>query len=79
MLDQNVQQEQQPQDPQTPAALTIVDLQNIRSIIELSSRRGAFMAGELVSVGLIYNKLDAFLKIVLASQQPVATEEQPTQ
>jgi hypothetical protein len=54
-----------------PAApeLTIVDLQNIRSIIEVSSRRGAFAAGELEAVGSTFNKLAKFLDAV-APQQP---------
>jgi hypothetical protein len=41
--------------------LTVQDLATIRNIIDVASTRGAFKAGELESVGKIYNKLDLFL------------------
>ena len=50
-----------------PAAapdLTITDLANTRSIIELASRRGAFVANELSAVGATFDKLNAFLNAV---------------
>jgi hypothetical protein len=56
--------------PTTPE-LTIVDLQNIRSVIDVASRRGAFGAAEMAAVGGVFNKLDAFL----ASVTPPATPE----
>lgn len=65
-------QEVQQPEAQAPAApeLTIVDLQNIRSIIEVSSRRGAFAAGELEAVGTTFNKLAKFLDAVAPAQTP---------
>jgi hypothetical protein len=67
-------EETQPATP--PADLTIVDLQNLRSIIDVAARRGAFAAAEMTSVGTVFNKLDNFLTAVAPPQQPQA--EQPT-
>ena len=44
--------------------LTLIDLQNIRSIIDVASRRGAFGAAEMTGVGTVFDKLDAFLEAV---------------
>ena len=69
------QEEQQAVEQTQPAPaapeLTITDLQNIRTIIDAASRRGAFGAGEMAGVGGVFNKLDAFLNAV-APQQPPA-------
>lgn len=71
------QEEQQAveQTQSTPAApeLTITDLQNIRTIIDAASRRGAFGAGEMAGVGGVFNKLDAFLNAVAPQQPPADT------
>lgn len=67
-------EETQPTTP--PADLTIVDLQNLRSIIDVAARRGAFAAAEMTSVGTVFNKLDNFLTAVAPPQQPQT--EQPT-
>jgi hypothetical protein len=70
---QEVQSEaQQPAGPE----LTIVDLQNIRAIIDVAAGRGTFKAAEMEAVGATFNKLNKFLDAV-APQQPAATEEQP--
>jgi hypothetical protein len=61
------------QEQQASPELTISDLQNIRSIIEVSARRGAFGAAEMEAVGATFNKLAKFLEAV-APQQPA--EEQ---
>jgi len=58
--------------PQTPE-LTITDLLNLRSIVEVAVRRGAFAANEVSAVGTSYDKLNAFLNVVA----PPKTEEQP--
>jgi hypothetical protein len=51
--------------PEAPAAdLNISDLLAVKSIIEISSQRGAFKANELEGVGKIYNKLSNFLEAV---------------
>ena len=60
------------EETQTAPDLTIVDLQNIRSIIDVASRRGAFAATELTAVGTVFNRLDAFLKVVNPESNPVS-------
>ena len=43
------------------SGLAVGDLQNIAMIIDLCTRRGAFKAEELTTVGGVYNKLKLFL------------------
>jgi hypothetical protein len=64
-MENEIQQEEQVKAPE----LTIVDLQNIKSIIDVSARRGTFSAGEMEAVGATYNKLSKFLESV-APQAP---------
>jgi len=49
--------------------LTVNDLNNIKQIIDVASSRGAFKPNEMMTVGQVYNKLEAFLTTV-AQQQP---------
>ena len=44
-----------------PNALSIGDLKNLTTIIEVASSRGAFRANEMASIGLMYNKLQGFV------------------
>lgn len=44
--------------------LNISDLQNLKSIIELASRRGAFVASELSAIGGVFDRLSNFLNSV---------------
>ena len=65
-----------------PVQLTIADLQLLARILDLSSRRGAFQAGELSQVGDAYNKLAGFLAYVESVQTKeeeakAETEETP--
>ena len=48
---------------QAPAGtdLTIADLKNLATIIDVASTRGAFRANEMATVGVMFNKLQAFL------------------
>lgn len=56
-------QETPAQETPKPAGdLNISDLLALRNIVDLASQRGAFKAGELESVGKVYNKLSAFLE-----------------
>jgi len=53
--------------------ITLVDLARIKTIIETACSRGAFQAGEMKTVGEVYDKLTAFLNSVVSqaeSQQP---------
>ena len=72
-------QEQQAATEQV--ALTLQDLVLVAQIIQMSSKRGAFQAEELASIGALYNKLIVFLQstgaLVPAGQEtaPANTEE----
>jgi hypothetical protein len=55
----------------TAPQLSIQDLQNLRTIIDLAVRRGAFGASEVSSVGQAYDRLNSFLiAVVPADNQP---------
>ena len=65
-----------------PNALSIGDLKNLQTILDVASTRGAFKAGEMSGVGYIYNKLQAFLaKVAPEGQQggTVAPASMPTE
>jgi hypothetical protein len=52
-----------------PQDLNIQDLITMKAIIDLASERNAFKPGEMAAVGIVYNKLDAFLKNVEEQQK----------
>ena len=54
--------------PATPE-LTIQDLGNLRSIIDVAAQRGAFRAAEMAAVGAAFNKLNDFLNAVSPPQE----------
>lgn len=56
--------------------LTIQDLSALKAIVDVASQRGAFKPNEMVAVGTVYNKLNAFLEAVAKQQagQQEATE-----
>jgi len=57
--------------PQTPGTdLSIADLKNLQTIIDIASTRGAFRANEMATIGAMYNKLQAFLLKVTPEQKP---------
>lgn len=51
------------------ADLSISDLKNLATIIDVASSRGAFRAGEMATVGVTFNKLQAFLAQATANQE----------
>ena len=55
---------------QDPTALSIGDLKNLATILDVASTRGAFKAGEMAGVGFLYNKLSAVLSKVSPDQKP---------
>ena len=61
------------ENAQNNAELNIQDLAVMRSVIELATERGTFKAGELAAVGIVFNKLDQFLKQV--EEQAKAAKE----
>ena len=60
----------QPQAQPDPTALSIGDLKNLSTILDVASTRGAFKANEMAGVGFLYNKLQAFLAKVAPEQKP---------
>ena len=69
----------QAQAPQPdPTALSIGDLKNLSTILDVASTRGAFKANEMAGVGFIYNKLQAFLAKVAPEQKPEGAEAPAT-
>ena len=58
------------------AELTIQDLVAVKSIIDVSSQRGAFKPNEMVAVGTIYSKLEKFLTLAQKQSQPAAQQGQ---
>jgi hypothetical protein len=65
--------------PQAAAPqLTIVDLQNLRAIVDTASRRGAFGAAELTSVGTTFDRLNTFLNSVAPSADGTQSPAMPT-
>lgn len=78
---ENIQMESQPVDETapnspTPPELTITDLVNIRSIVDVAVRRGAFGATEASAVGAAFDKLNIFLNAVAPAK---AEEQSPAQ
>lgn len=59
----------------TSPSVTVNDLVNIYNIIDLASKRGAFQANELSSVGAVANKVKEFVDHVQAAQQAAAEAE----
>ena len=55
---------------QTVTDLSIGDLKNLATIIDVASTRGAFRANEMATVGLMYNKLQGFLAKVAPETKP---------
>jgi len=53
-----------------PTALSIGDLKNLSTVLDVASTRGAFKANEMAGVGFLYNKLQAFLAKVAPEQKP---------
>ena len=69
----------QAQAPQPdPTALSIGDLKNLSTILDVASTRGAFKANEMAGVGFLYNKLQAFLAKVAPEQKPEGAEAPAT-
>jgi len=58
-------------DTTAPAGvqLGVQDLQNAAQIIDIAMSRGAFRANEAAQVGVVYNKIEAFIKSVADAQK----------
>ena len=81
MSEENQPAETQPATPQPDApatGLSVGDLTNIAMIFDVASRRGAFKADEMATVGTVYNKLKAFLDSLPKPEgEPGATPQAP--
>jgi hypothetical protein len=58
--------------PAAAPELNINDLVAMRNVIDVVSKRGAFQANELSSVGQLFDKLNAFLDAAQKAQPAVA-------
>jgi len=67
---QSAQATQQAAPAQPVNDLSIGDLKNLATIIDVASTRGAFRANEMATVGLMYNKLQGFLARVAPETKP---------
>lgn len=67
--------ENQEQQSNPQPELGIADLQNLRTLIDVAVRRGAFNASELTSVGAVFDRVNAFLNAVAPPQE--STNEPP--
>ena len=61
---------------QTNPELNLNDLLAMRNLIDVVTQRGAFKANELSSVGILYDKLNAFLEASQKAQQEQSAEQQ---
>jgi len=81
MSEQENKPAEQPATPQPDApatGLSVGDLQNIAMIFDVASRRGAFKADEMATVGTVYNKLKAFLDTLPKPEgEPAPTPQAP--
>jgi hypothetical protein len=67
-------QEQTNSETAAQPDLSVTDLTNIRSIIDVAVRRGAFGAAEISGVGVAYDKLNAFLNAIATSKSEGSPE-----
>ena len=64
---------------QPVGGLSIGDLRNLATIMDVASTRGAFRANEMATVGLLYNKLNQFLtKVAPQGQTESSLASNPT-
>jgi len=59
--------------------LTVNDLSNIKTILEVAVKRGVFGANEISAVGAIYDKLTAFLNAVQPKTEQSSNQTPETQ
>lgn len=63
------------EDTQKPTELTVTDLVNLKSIIDVSVKRGTFSASEISAVGNVYDKLNNFLTSIQQQSQKQENQE----
>jgi hypothetical protein len=68
---------QQPTTEAPKPELNLADLGAMRNLIEVVTQRGAFKANELSAAGVLFDKLDSFLKAAEAAQTQQSAQAQP--
>jgi hypothetical protein len=68
-MDETQNNTQTAPQPTQPPELTVTDLANLRSLVDVAVKRGTFTASEISAVGNVYDKLSAFLTAITAQQQ----------
>ena len=63
---------------QAPAELSLNDLMSLKLILQVSTRRGCWLAEELEDVGRLYKRLSSFLERVAPQQDPAASSDAAT-
>lgn len=66
---------QQPTAEAPKPELNLADLGAMRNLIEVVTQRGAFKANELSAAGVLFDKLDAFLKAAESQAQAQQTAQ----
>lgn len=61
-----------------PVQLNLQDLQAATNIIDLATRRGAFQANELATIGKTYDKLMSFFRYATAAQKAAEDDKKET-
>jgi hypothetical protein len=74
MTDQVTDNQEQAAPEAPKPELNLNDLSSMRSLIDIVTQRGAFKANELSSVGILYDKINAFLE---AAQAAAAAQPAP--
>lgn len=54
--------------------LTLNDLANLKSIVDVAVKRGAFNASEISGVGTVYDRLNTFLNSIAEQQKQTETK-----
>jgi hypothetical protein len=67
-----------PSVQQEQPSLNIQDIVQLLNIVDVASRRGAFRAEELSSIGLVYDKISNFLKSTGAISPADEETQEPT-
>jgi hypothetical protein len=76
MSDQDTTPQGTTDTPAQQPQLTISDLQNLRAIVDLAVRRGAFGAAEATSVGQTFDRVNTFLNAVAPAQSNTTPDQQ---
>lgn len=63
--------------PAVQPELSITDLQNLRAIVDVAVRRGAFGANEMSAVGATFDRVNNFLNAVAPQKAEENTEQAP--